>query len=345
MSQIAHRETANDLSIIDAYDSDTELSDSTMRRIVESVPESTRRVYAGDWERFGTWAATRNRTPLPATPETLAEYTNHLADQRLAPPTIDRALAAIATAHETAGRAKPNPKLARAALRAYRREWAEAGNGTRKAKAITIDVLRALVATVDPDTPAGVRDRALMVIGFSFAARRSELVALNLDDISEQPEGIEVSVRRSKTDKNSEGRVVAIPYGANPDTCPVRTLRAWIGYLASQGHTDGPLFVRVDRHGRLGTAAAGRVARDGRLTGQAVAIVINRAALRAGLDSNAAWSGHSLRRGFATETYRAGAHQFSIARQGGWKENSAVLAGYIEEVERWKKNPLIGVGL
>jgi integrase len=230
-------------------------------------------------------------------------------------------------------------------LRGYRRDRATGGTGVRKATPVTVTVLRAMVATLDLATPAGLRDRALLVLGFALGARRGELAALDLGDLTLKPEGIEVIIRISKTDKDSAGRTVAIPYGTHLDTCPVRTVLAWREHLAADGRAAGPLFVRIDRHGVLGRASSGRGAQDGRLTGQAVALVVDRAAGRAGLDPAALWSGHSLRRGLATESHRAGASKLAIARHGGWAPNSAALDGYIEEVDRWTDNPLRKVGL
>lgn len=342
MNEIA---TLGESSALAPVGPDTRLSESTRRRIRESVPESTRRAYSGDWNRFAEWCVDHDWMPLPANGQILAEYANHLANEGKAPSTIDRALSAISTAHDAAGFDKPNLKAARQALVTYRRERADAKRGVRKAAPMTIDVLRALVGTLDLTTLAGQRDRALLVLGFALGARRSELAALDMADLADAEHGIDVAIRRSKTDRHSAGRAVAIVYGSNPDTCPVRVTKAWLERLAAHGRTAGPLFLRIDRHGYLGRAPHGRGSADGRLTGQAVAIVVRRAALAAGLDPSAAWSGHSLRRGFATATYAAGADALRIARHGGWKDGSATLLGYVEEVERVKNNPLIGVGL
>lgn len=324
---------------------DHALSDTTVRRIRESVPESTRRVYAGDRERFVTWCSGRGRQPLPATPQTLADYTSQLADEGKAASTIERALSAILTLHEAGGHPKPNTKLAQAVMRKYRAELADAGRGIRKAPPVTITVLRAMVETCDLEQLAGVRDRALIVIGFALGARRSELAALNIADLTVQSEGLQVTIRRSKTDKDSTGRVVALPYGSHPQTCPVRTAQAWLDALAAHDATTGSLFRRIDRYGNLGRAPHGRGDADGRLTGQAVALIVRRAAKRAGLDAASAFTGHSLRRGFATAAYTTGADPLRIARHGGWKDGSATLAGYIEDVDRWKSNPLADIGL
>jgi site-specific recombinase XerD len=324
---------------------DRSMSAEAVRRVRESVPPSTQRAYSGDARRYRKWCAERGRTPVPATPETLNEYVNHLAGAGRAPATIERALAVICTLHTTAGLGRPQTVLARASLRTYRAEVADTGRRVRKATPATTDALRAMVGTCDPATPAGVRDRALLLLGFTLCARRSELAALNLDDLTDTPDGLDVLIRRSKTDRNSAGRQTFIPHGKHPETCPVRAVRAWREVLAEHGRNAGPLFVRVDRHGKLGRAAAGRVTADGRLTGQAVALIVDRAARRAGLGRAGIWAGHSLRRGFATEAREGGADMLRIARHGGWRDGSKTLLGYIEEVDRRTDSPLVGIDL
>jgi site-specific recombinase XerD len=322
----------------------TTLSASATARIKAAAPESTRRAYGGDWDRFGTWCAETGHDPLPATPQTVADYVDSLANTNKAPGTIRRAMASISVAHRDAGVDIPDQILARKVLTRYRQERAERGETVRKAEAVTIDHLRAMISTLDPSTPVGVRDRALIVLGFALGVRRAELAALNIVELKFTPAGIEVWIRRSKTDQEALGRTVAVPYGAQLETCPVRSVQAWLELLAANGRAAGPLFVRIDRHGKFGRSPTGG-SRDGRLSAQAVALVVNRTARRAGLDPTAAWSGHSLRRGFATETYRAGADPLRIARHGGWRDGSRTLLGYIEEVDRWEANPLAKVGL
>ncbi|ATO14672.1 integrase [Micromonospora sp. WMMA2032] len=325
---------------------DHDLSQETIDRIVRSVPESTRRVYEGDLRRYTGWCATTNRTPIPGTAQTMAEYARHLADADKAVSTIHRALAAIAYGHRIAGHDAPDRRFARQVIRDHAGQLADAGRSTRKAPPVTVNALRAMVEVLDPTTLIGHRDRAVIVTGFALGARRSEIAALDIADVTEHAEGVQVVIRRSKTDKLSEGRRVALPYGSHPATCPVRTLQGWIGTLAEQGHTDGPLFLRADRHGHLGGTTAGRGSADGRITGETVATIVRRTAKRAGLDAGQAFTGHSLRRGFATAAYGApDADVLRIARHGGWKDGSATLLGYIEEVDRWKRNPLVGIGL
>ncbi|MDH6460134.1 site-specific recombinase XerD [Micromonospora sp. A200] len=325
---------------------DYHLSDDAWELIREATPESTRRAYQEDWKRFTDWCAEQERTPLPATGETLAQYAAHLALGEKAPATIGRAMAAIAKAHELAGAGPLDRRGVKDVLRGYRKRYAKQGGTVKRAPALTLTALRAMVATLDPDTLVGVRDRAVIVLGFAMGARRSEIAALNLADLEPHPEGLQVTVRLSKTDKDGRGRIVAVPYGSNLATCPVRAVEQWRTALAHHGRQDGPLFVRIDRHGRVGHVATGRGDTDGRITGETVANIIRRAAVAAGLDAADAFSGHSLRRGFATAAYAApDADLVRIARHGGWKEGSAALFGYLEEVDRWRKNPAAGIGL
>ena len=214
----------------------------------------------------------------------------------------------------------------------------------RKAAPVTVSVLRAMVTTCSPFTAIGVRDRALLVLGFVLGARRSELAALDLADVVETPAGLKVTVRFSRS-VGEEQRIVSVPFGSDPRTCPVRVVRAWRELLAETGRTEGPLFVRVDRHGHLGYVATGRGSADGRLSDRSIANVVRRTAERAGLDPEACWAGHSLRRGMATEAYRTGGDPLGIARHGGWQSGSAALHSNFEDSGEWRANPLLGLDL
>lgn len=343
-ASIDHLSATADVSAPDAV----ELSASTRDRLRRAMPASTRRAYTGDLRRFLTWCAGRNLLPAAGDPtddEQLAdamrqllerhgelhvivtEYVGALADASRAPATIERALAAIAAAHRAAGAGALRTDGPRQVLRSYRRDRATGGTGVRvrKATPVTIAALRAMTDALDRNSLVGIRDTALLVLGFALGARRSELTALDIADLTFTAEGVQVEVRTSKTDRDSRGRTAALPYGAHSVTCPVRTAQAWLAELADCDRSSGPLFVRIDRHGGLGRTPTGRGSSDGRLTGQAVALIVARTATAAGLDPAAAWSGHSLRRGCATETYRTGADPLRIARAGGWRDGSATL--------------------
>jgi site-specific recombinase XerD len=313
------------------------LTDSARARITRSVPAETRRAYAGDLGRFESWCELHGVHAMPTASETLASYLAHLADIGRAPATIERALAAILKAHAVAGLGRPDTLEARAVIRTAQRDAAETGRQLAKASAVTVKALRAMVTTCDATTLIGLRDRAVLILGFALAARRSELARLDLSDVVPTDDGLLITVRISKT---GAGREVAVPYKSRAETCPVRTVLAWI---EGAGITNGPLFPRIDRHGHLGRVPTGRGSPDGRMTGQAIAMIVSRAAERAGLMGE--WSGHSLRRGFATEARRAGSDLIAIGRQGGWQDGSRALLGYFEEIDRWAENPLIGIPL
>jgi len=323
-------------TLAEPADADRFVSDATRRRILDAVPANTVRAYGRQWAAFTAWCATTGRTELPATAATLTEYVAHLADAGHAPATIEQALAAIRTAHRTAGhRGQPDTEGARLVLRGHRRHLASAGQRARQATPVTIDTLRAMVEQCDPATVRGLRDRVVLVLGLAMMGRRSELVALDLADLTETPDGLEILIRASKTDQDALGAVVAIPPGQHADTDPVRLVRAWRALLAGHGHTSGPLLRSVTRHGRPGPA----------LSPGAINTIVQALARRAGLEGAERYSAHSLRAGGATAAYRAGAPVSVIAGHGRWAAGSPVVLSYIRAVDRWRDNAMRGVGL
>jgi integrase len=180
-------------------------------------------------------------------------------------------------------------------------------------------------ATID------VRDRALLLVGFAGAFRRSELVSIDFGDVRIVANGLEVVLRRSKTDQEGEGRLIGIPNGSNPVTCPVRAIQAWLERAAI---IDGPLFRPVGRGDNIAPT---------RLSSQAVALIVKRHARRAGLDPSR-FAGHSLRAGFATSAALAGADALEISRQTGHKSLSMVQR-YTRPATIWLMNPAHRVGL
>ncbi|MEU7457559.1 tyrosine-type recombinase/integrase [Streptosporangium roseum] len=331
---------------------DLHLSPAARAAIEAGVPESTRRAYASDWSAFTAWCATRGRTPLPATPATVTEYVTHLTmapsartGRPLAPSSIERALAAIRTMHHAADAPAPQTKAARKVLSGYRERLAlshDPAARPRRADPAVPEALRAMLAACDRTTLAGKRDAALLLLGYACAARISELAALDIADVVETADGLLVTVYRRKIKAHTE---TAVPYGRIPATCPVRAVRDLLAALADAGRTSGPLLVRIDRHGRIAAPMTrhGRTIGDpdGRLTPGAAADVVTRIAAAAGLEGR--WTGHSLRRGFATAARRAGATLERIGRHGGWADGSAALLGYLEEGDRWTDNPVTGL--
>ena len=200
---------------------------------------------------------------------------------------------------------------------------------TKKAPALTA----VIAAMVEPlgDRRIDVRDRALLLMGFAGAFRRSELVALDVEDITDTDEGLRIAVRRSKADQEGAGDAVGLPYGSNPATCPVRAWRAW---LEMSGMTEGAAFRAITRHGLL---------RSGRLSTNAVARMVKRRAKKAGFDATT-FAGHSLRAGFATEAFRQGVPELSVMRHGRWKSSQS-MRGYIREGTLWSDNAAAKLGL
>ena len=243
---------------------------------------------------FAAWCEGVGRGALPASAETCAVYFAALADAGLKVSTIQRRAAAISYAHRLAGEATPlGLEAVKAVLRGVRRVRGVAA----AAKApLTADLVARVVRKL-PDSLAGRRDRALIVLGFAAALRRSELVGLDISDVSRNGDGVFLHIRRSKTDQDGRGAEIAVPSGVKLK--PVETLDAW---LAASGIVSGPLFRSVDRHGRVGAKA---------LSAQSVALIVKRAAKAANLDPKL-FAGHSVRSGFVTSALASGADMFKI---------------------------------
>jgi site-specific recombinase XerD len=227
---------------------------------------ATRLAYRSDWRHFRAWCESMKAASLPAASATIAGYLAHLADSGLKASTIGRRLAAIAYAHKLKGLDAPTSSGAvHAVLRGIRRRIGVAP--VRKAPA-TASAIRAMLEHV-PDTLIGKRDRAILLIGFAAALRRSELAALTVGDIERQPDGVLVHIRRSKTDQEGEGAQIPIPRGDRLK--PVDALEAWL--LAAK-ITEGPVFVSIGK--------GDRVSRK-QLSDNAIGEIVKRYAAAAGL--------------------------------------------------------------
>jgi integrase len=291
-----------------------------------SRSEATRRAYRSDWAQFTSWATDHGVASLPATPGTVATYLADLAgDHKVA--TVQRRLAAINAAHRLAGADSPTgDEEVRLVLQGIKRCKGVAPSQVRP---ITINELRLLAGAL-PDDLAGSRDRALLLVGWAGAFRRSELVALTVEDLEPTDDGLVVTIRRGKTDQEGAGRQVGIPYGSTT-LCPVTALRGW---LASADITAGPVFRKVDRHGHVGARA---------LSSSSVAAVVKRAAALANLAPEQ-FSGHSLRAGLATSAAANGATETVIMAQTGHKSTTMVRR-YIRHGNLFRQNAASVAGL
>lgn len=291
--------------------------------------ENSRRAYRSDWRHFESWSRSHGLVCLPATPETVALYLTALAADHK-PASLQRKLTTITKVHQAAGFPTPasmQNAVVSETLKGIRRSLGTAQPG--KEPLLTADILEMLDGL--DNGLLGCRDRALLLVGFAGGFRRSELVSLDVDDVSETAGGLVIRVRRSKTDPEARGTTVALPFGSTTATCPVRSYRAWI---ADAGIETGPAFRSVDRHGRIGL---------GRMNPGSVARLIKRAAEAAGLDP-ASYAGHSLRAGFATQAFLNGAAEVSIMRQTRHKSLNT-LRKYIRDRSLFRDNPAAKLGL
>jgi len=283
---------------------------------------ATERAYRSDWADFAGWCERAGLRQLPAAPATVGAYLSDRAGL-LKVATLNRRIAAITAAHRTAGLGldSGHPAIARV-LAGIRRAY---GTQQQAKTAILTEDLRRVVRALPTTTLAGVRDRALLLVGFAGAFRRSELVALDLGDISVSAAGVVITIRRSKTDQEGAGRQVGIPRARKSSvTCPVAALESWLGERSEL--TTPALFVGVTRDGRLGD----------RLVGRAVAKILKRAVSRVGFDPDD-FAGHSLRSGFATSAARGGADLAFIMQQTGHK--SADVARVYVQAGNLLQNP------
>ena len=301
--------------------------DQAREFIRASKAENTLRGYQSDWREFCAWCEGHGVAPLPAAHESVAAYVAECAGH-LKPGSIQRRLNAIAEAHKAAGLDSPTSAgMVKNVMKGIRRTLGTAP--VQKSPTLTDDI-RAMVDAADPGL-IGARDRALILLGFAGAFRRSELVALDVEDCAFGKDGLTVTLRRSKTDQVGAGRKIGIPYGSNPETCPVRTLQSWLELI---GISAGPVFRAISRHGHV---------RPRRLSPVDVARVVKKLADRAGLDATK-YAGHSLRAGHATSAAIAGASERSIMNQTGHRSVQMVRR-YIRDGSLFRENSAGKLGL
>src|ERR1051326_773704 len=246
----------------------------TADRITQGIPANTQRSYRVAWQQFTDWCTQHTRAPLPTSAATLADYVAHLCDRDKAPSTIKHRMAAISAHNQAHGHPPLGREVTKAAnlvLRGYRKNRAGTGQRTKEAPPISRDQLRAMSGACDRNTLAGRRDRLLLVIGWALAGRRSELAALRIEDVRVVDNELEILVRTSKVDKQSEGETVYVPAGEHVDTDPVGLLDDWLAALEIGGGcaTEGALFRAVTRDDRL--------YRYGRLSPAAINELVKRA--------------------------------------------------------------------
>lgn len=285
--------------------------------VQEATSENTRRAYQNDIRHFIYWGGT-----LPTTPETVMHYLHHYADQ-LNSRTLMRRLTALKHWHTYQGFSDPTAHpYVRKALTGIQRVH---GRPKEKALALSMDALLTMVRWLQlKPTSANLRNNALLQIGFFGSLRRSELVNILFEHIHWVKEGVEILIPRSKTDTKGEGHICAIPYG-DGQLCPSTALRQWLEKASIQS---GPVFRRITKEDIVLPQA---------LQANYISQLIKAVAHRSGLAHAEQYSGHSLRRGFATTAGQQGVHLSAIMQQGRWKHANTAL-GYIEEGKRFEDN-------
>ncbi|SFV10993.1 Site-specific recombinase XerD [Methylobacterium sp. 174MFSha1.1] len=287
---------------------------------------ATRRAYASDLIHFENWCRRAGLAALPAEPYTLAAYLTAYAES-LAVSTMGRRLSAIAVAHREAGYALDlRHRVVRDTWQGIRRAK---GTAPRSAAALTLPLLKRLIDTCDGGNLEDLRDRALLAVGFAGAFRRSELCALALTDVVPSPEGLVIRVARSKTDQLGEGELVPVGRTGSP-YCPAAAFAAW---TAAAGLQDGRVFRSINRHGRIGLG----------LSTRAVAQIVKDRAELAGLDAKA-FSGHSLRAGFATSAAKSRVEEREIMKHTRHKSVST-FRRYVRFADIWERNLVVEIGL
>lgn len=292
---------------------------------------STRKAYQSDWRIFESWCAAERLSSLPASPQTIALYITSCVVARLAAATIARRLASISKAHQAAGfeesPASTKHFVVGEVLKGARRTLGVAQKC--KDPLLLNDIIRLLVAC--PANLLGLRDRALMLIGFAGAFRRSELCSMTVSDLCFSESGLVINLPRSKADQEQSGEKVAIVFGEHKDTCPIRALRKW---LKAANVKEGAVFRRVDRHGRVASTGLHR---------DSIAAIFKTAAMRAGMNATNI-AGHSVRAGMATQAALNGSSERAIARTTRHRSRR-VLRRYIRPGEMFRENASSALGL
>jgi site-specific recombinase XerD len=291
----------------------------------QDTSEATRRAYRGDWRAFEAWCRARGLASLPALPAAVATFLAYEAEHGAKASTIGRRCAAIRYYHRQSNYPTPtDDESVRKTMRGIRRSI---GVAPIKKSAATADQLVHMIPPTTDTRMIAIRDRALLLIGFSIAARRSELVALDRSDIEETKDGLIIRIKRSKTDQEGAGATVAVPYGSI--ACPVKALRAW---LEAAGNSEGPVFRSVNKGGRV---------LPERLSDKSVASIVKKHAARIGLDAND-FAGHSLRAGFCTSAATRGANIFKIMDVSRHRSVDT-LKGYVRSADAFKDHAASGL--
>ena len=303
------------------------LQQETLLNLQSSKAINTVRAYKSDFNDFGLFCAQNGFKSLPSEPKIVALYLTYLSTKDAKMSTLKRRLVSIGVIHKLKGHYldTKHPSIIENIMGIKRRK----GSIQIGKKPLLISSLKIIINVIDQQNKEKIkilRDRSIILIGFSGGFRRNEIVSLNYDDLDFVPEGLKIKIKRSKTDQFGEGFTKALPYFENSQYCPVVSLQNWIKISKI---SSGPIFRRFVKGSKLS---------DYRLTDQTVALLIKKYLKLTGID-NKNYSGHSLRSGFATSAAESGAEERSIMAMTGHKSTDMVRR-YIKEANLFKNNAL-----
>ena len=303
------------------------LQEETLLNLQSSKASNTVRAYKSDFKDFGLFCAQNGFNSLPSEPKIVSLYLTYLSTKEAKISTLKRRLVSIGVIHKLKGHYldTKHPSIIENIMGIKRRK----GSIQNGKKPLLISNLKLIIDVIDKQNKEEIkklRDRTLILIGFSGGFRRNEIVALDYDDLDFVPEGLKISIRRSKTDQFGEGMIKALPYFDSSQYCPVVSLKDWITVSKINS---GALFRRFSKGSRL---------TENRLTDQTIALLIKEYLQLAGINSKN-YSGHSLRSGFATSAAESGAEERSIMSMTGHKSTEMVRR-YIKEANLFKNNAL-----
>ena len=303
------------------------LQEETLLNLENSKANNTVRAYKSDFNDFLIFCAQNGFKSLPSDPKIVSLYLTYLSTKNAKMSTLKRRLVSIGVIHKLKGHYldTKHPAIIENIMGIKRRK----GSFQKAKKPILINSLKKIINVIDQEKKEEIkklRDRSIILIGFSGGFRRNEIVSIDYDDLDFVPEGLKISIRRSKTDQFGEGFTKALPYFDNSQYCPVVSLKKLLDL--SKINT-GPVFRRLIKGSKLS---------ENRLTDQTVALLIKKYINLAGID-NKNYSGHSLRSGFATSAAESGAEERSIMAMTGHKSTEMVRR-YIKEANLFKNNAL-----
>ena len=303
------------------------LQEETLLNLKNSKANNTVRAYKSDFNDFGLFCAQNGLKSLPTEPKIVSLYLTHLSTKDVKMSTLKRRLVSIGVIHKLKGHYldTKHPSIIENIMGIKRRK----GSVQKGKKPILINSLKKIINAIDEqkkDEIKKIRDRSIILIGFSGGFRRNEIVSLDYDDLDFVPEGLKITLKRSKTDQFGEGTLKGLPYFESSQYCPVLSLKKWIKI---SNINSGPLFRRFSKGSKL---------TDIRLTDQTVALLIKKYLNLVGIDSKN-YSGHSLRSGFATSAAESGVEERSIMAMTGHKSTEMVRR-YIKEANLFKNNAL-----